>query len=70
MASDTKDIGLLAQPKVDTFMQKVENSAQSRPTTTHAHWCRCPSKPWCEEHDSATTDPMTGICQSHDHHIG
>jgi hypothetical protein len=76
MASDTKDIGLLAQPKVDTFMQRVANGAPVlRPKVNdtaenHLRFCRCPSKPWCEDHIGATTDPSVGICQTHDHHIG
>jgi hypothetical protein len=76
MASDTKDIGLLAQPKVDTFVQKVANGSRvMRPKVNdiweqHQRYCRCPNKPWCEPHIAATTDPSAGICQTHDHHIG
>jgi hypothetical protein len=75
MASDTKDIGLLAQPKVDTFMQRAANGAVQPPKITdlreqHLRYCNCPSKPWCEDHISATLDPVSGICQTHDHHIG
>jgi hypothetical protein len=75
MASDTKDIGLLAQPKGDRFVQSIANGNVRPPKVTdlkeqHLRYCHCPSKPWCEDHIAATMDPSAGICQTHDHHIG
>lgn len=72
LSSDTKDMGLIAPlSKSERFASDLmPKSNIDTLVALHANACRCPHKPWCDRHLTASSDPTDATCADHEHFDG